>query len=132
MKNSMCSAFYFTTTANVCGVFLIFFYEIWKPMRLYFIMFWATLSLVALGLEFYLYGFIYIYIYFLLLNGIKEGSFYYHTLCDSPPSILKKMFMNCFLFCEKNNKVSFFNSFASKKIHISYFFSVFKSYNNDL
>ena len=43
--------------------------------------------------------------FFLLLNRIKEGP----CLCDSPPSILEKMFMN-YVFCfVKENKVSFFN-----------------------
>ena len=38
--------FYFTTTANACSIFL-FFYEIWGNTCLHFIMFLATLFLLA-------------------------------------------------------------------------------------
>ena len=69
-------------------------------------------------------------IYFsLLLKWIKEGSFYWDASCDSPPSILEKIFM-IYVFCfVKKSKVKFLNLFVSKKIHISYFFSFSKIIN---
>ena len=64
MKNSMCCAFYFTTTTIACGVF---FHEIWRHMHLYFIMFLATLFLLTLSYSF-ITLFIWLYISFTQLN----------------------------------------------------------------
>ena len=64
-------------------------------------------------------------IYFFLSLNWRKGSFYLYALHDSPPSILEKMFMN-YVFCLlKKIKLGF----VSKKIHISYFFSVSKVIN---
>ena len=42
--------------------------------------------------------------------------------------IRESVYQLCFLLCKKN-QVTFLNSFVSKKIHISYFFSVSKVIN---
>ena len=57
LKNSMCYAFYFTTTAN-SQWFGNFFYKIWRHMCLYF-MFLVTLFLLTLS---YIVLFIWLYI----------------------------------------------------------------------
>ena len=54
----MCYAFYFTTTANDT---VLFFNEIWRHMRLYFIMFLVNLFLLALSYRF-ITLFIWVYI----------------------------------------------------------------------
>ena len=146
----MCYAFYFTTTANDT---VLFFNEIWRHMRLYFIMFLVNLFLLALSYRFitlfiwvyilckkFIYGvyilmlqmfssrYIYIYIYFSFTQLNKRRIFLLRRLEWLSSFHIRENVSELF-FASKKKKVNFLNSFVSKKIHIWYFLPVSKVMN---
>ena len=118
---------------GTCACILLFFSDFisfgpkFLVLRCITLFIWILYSLLA-GLMLQIFGLRYID-FFLLLKYLKKRVFLSRRLVwPSSFYITENIYELCFLFHKKNN-VSFLNSFVSKKIHISYFFSVSKVVN---